>query len=49
MVGRVCFLDKYGLEDAIEFQNIEFEILDGYYFDEGFNTTVRDKSETSST
>ena len=23
-------------EDAQEFQDIEFEILDGYYFDEGF-------------
>ena len=43
MVGRVCFLDKYGLEDAIEFQNIEFEILDGHYYDEGFNTTIKDK------
>ena len=43
MVGRVCYLDKYGLEDALEFQDIEFEILDGYYFDEGFNTTIKDK------
>ncbi len=43
MVGRVCFLDKYGLEDAIEFQDIEFEIIDGYYFDEGFNTTIKEK------
>ena len=39
----MCYLDKYGLEDALEFQDIEFEILDGYYFDEGFNTTINDK------
>ena len=43
MTGRLCFLDKYGLEDAIEFQDVEFEIIDGYYFDEGFNTTIKDK------
>ena len=43
MVGRVFFLDKYGLEDAIEFQDIEFEIIDGCYFDEGFNTTIKDE------
>ena len=43
MVGRVCFLDKYGLEDAIEFQDIEFEVIDGYYYDEGLNTTINHK------
>lgn len=36
-------LDKYGLEDAIEFQQIEFVVLDGYYFDEGYNKTIRNQ------
>ena len=39
----VC-LDTVGLEAAIEFQDIEFEIVDGYYYydDEGFNTKIEE-------
>ena len=43
MVGKIVYLDKTGLEDAIEFQKIDFEILDGYYFDEGFNTKIKEQ------
>lgn len=35
MVGRVMYLDKTSLEDAIEFCGIEYELLQGYYFNEG--------------
>ena len=35
------FIDKTALEDAITFQEIEFEILDGYYFNEGHNSTIQ--------
>ena len=38
MENKIVYLDKICLEDAIEFQDIEFEIIDGYYYDEGFNT-----------
>ena len=41
MVGETVYIDKTGLEDAITFQEIEFEILDGYYFNEGHNNTVK--------
>ena len=42
VVGKVFRVDKITLEDAIEFQGIEFEIIRGYYFSEGFNTKVKE-------
>ena len=42
MIGRKIIVDKVSLEDLIEFQNVEFEIVRGYYFDDGFNTKIRD-------
>lgn len=43
MIGETIYVDKTTLEDLIEHHKIKFEIIDGYYFDEGFNTTIRDK------
>ena len=40
MVGQTVYIDKTGLEDVINFQDIEFEIIDGYYFNEGRNDTI---------
>ena len=40
MVGETVYIDKTALEDAISFQEIEFEILDAYYFNEGHNNTT---------
>ena len=37
MEGEEIFIDKISLEDCIKFQKIEFEIIDGYYYDEGRN------------
>jgi len=42
MVGRTIRVDKYTIEDLIKFQDITFDVVRGYYFDEGFNTKVRD-------
>lgn len=42
VVGKEFRVDKITLEDSIEFQGIEFEIIRGYYFNEGFNTKVKD-------
>lgn len=39
--GKEIYVDKITLEDAIEHQKIEFDILSGYYFNEGFNNTIR--------
>jgi len=40
MVDKIVFIDKIALEDAIKYQKIEFEIIRGYYFDEGFNNNI---------
>jgi len=45
MVGRIVFIDNVALEDAITYHGVEFEIVDGYYFDEGFNTKIKDVIE----
>jgi hypothetical protein len=40
IVGQTIRVDKTTLEDLINFQNITFDIIRGYYFDEGFNTKI---------
>ena len=39
MSNEIIYIDKVGLEDLITFHEAEFEILDGYYFNEGRNIT----------
>ena len=36
------YVCKFELEDLIEFHNIEFEIIDGYYYDEGRNNKLEE-------
>jgi hypothetical protein len=38
----IVYVDKTGLEDLIEFCGIEYEILRGYYFDEGVNIKINE-------
>ena len=45
LVDKICFLDKTGLEDAVTFQDVKFEVLDGYYFDQGFNKQIKEQIE----
>ena len=40
MDGEIVYIDKTGLEDLITFHKAEFEIIDGYYFDEGRNNKI---------
>ncbi len=42
MENKTMFVDNITLEDLIEFHNIDFEIIRGYYFDEGFNTKIKE-------
>ena len=42
MVGKTMFIDKIALEDTIANHNVEFDVIRGYYFDEGFNTKIND-------
>jgi hypothetical protein len=36
------YMCKFVLEDLIKFHKIEFDIIDGYYYDEGRNNNLRD-------
>ena len=40
MSNEIIYVDKVGLEGLITFHEAEFEILDGYYFNEGRNNTI---------
>ena len=40
MSNESIYIDKVGLEDLITFHEAEFEVLDGYYFNEGRNNTI---------
>jgi len=41
MVGKKIYVDKISLEDLIEFQKVEFDIIRGYYYDEGRNNNLK--------
>ncbi len=45
MENHNMYVDKITLEDLINFQGIEFEIIDGYYFDEGRNYHMKETTE----
>jgi hypothetical protein len=39
-IDKHIYVDKLTLEDYIKYHEIEFEILQGYYFDDGFNNKI---------
>lgn len=39
-IDKKMVVDKTMLEDLIEFQKVKFEIVKGYYFNEGFNDKI---------
>jgi len=42
VIGKRMWVDRFSLEDMVEFQGLKFEIIQGYYFDEGRNPAVGD-------
>ena len=42
MAGQRIHVDKVSLEDLIEFQNVDFKIIRGYYFNEGRNEMLKE-------
>jgi hypothetical protein len=42
MKGEIIVVDKTSLEDLIQFQQIEFEIIKGYYYNEGRNNKIKE-------
>lgn len=45
IVGQELYVDKYALEDLIEFQDVDFEVIRGYYYDEGRNPKIKEVIE----
>ena len=46
MEDEVIYVDKVGLEDLINFHDAEFEIVDGYFFNDGRNDTINTTIKT---
>lgn len=44
--GRGVYVDKFSLEDAIEFQQLKYKVIRGYYFDQGRNDKISSFIET---
>tara|TARA_R110002126_G_scaffold164084_2_gene311958 strand:- start:7037 stop:10636 length:3600 start_codon:yes stop_codon:yes gene_type:complete len=40
--GKIFYLDKVGYEDAIKFQQVDFKIICGYYYNEGHNDMINE-------
>ena len=40
MVGKTMYMDRFSLEDLIQFHGIKFHIIKGYYYDEGRNNKI---------
>ena len=41
LVNVHLYVDKTSLEDLVAFQQVEYEFVNGYYFDEGHNTQAK--------
>ena len=39
---KIIYVDKIELEDLIKYQNVNFQIIKGYYWNEGFNTNIKE-------
>ena len=42
LIGKIVYLDKIGLEDFENFQGGEVEFINGYYYNQGFNTKINE-------
>ena len=40
--GKIFYLDKVGYEDAIKFQQVDFKIICGYYYNDGHNDMINE-------
>ena len=40
MDNEIIYIDKVGLEELITYHEAEFEIVDGYFYNEGRNNTI---------
>jgi len=40
--GRILYIDRVGLEDLINYQQVEYDFINGYYYDEGHNNKIKE-------
>jgi len=40
LVGKILTLDQYALEDLVEYQGVEYEVIEGLYWNSGFNNQI---------
>ena len=40
MDNEIVYIDKVGLESLITFHDAQFEIIEGYHYDDGRNETI---------
>ena len=47
MVNETIYIDKTSLEDLIKFQSVDFEVIDGYYFNEVKASSIKNEDLNS--
>lgn len=45
LVGQEIYIDKVALEDLVKFQGVQYKIIRGYYFNDGFNSKIKESIE----
>jgi hypothetical protein len=45
IIGETFYVDKIALEDIIEFQGVKYEVVQGYYYNDGLNTKIKETIE----
>jgi len=45
IIGETFYVDKISLEDIVEFQGVEYQVIQGYYYNEGLNTKIKETIE----
>lgn len=40
IIGKTIIMDQYALEDLVEFQGATYEVIEGLYWNEGFNNKI---------
>ena len=40
LLGKTLYIDNIALEDLIRFQDVEYDFINGYYFNEGMNNKI---------
>lgn len=46
LIGKEIYIDNISLDDFIEHQGVKVEIIQGYYYNDGFNNTINSVIDT---